>query len=250
MTKLARPDFSHRSSSIEIMDDLNCHGEVVHQTLRELEIINRWLGGNQVTLGAVKKMIENRNSDRENVVSIADLGCGGGDMLKLLADFGRQHAIPMKLTGIDANPHIIEFARKNGKDYPGISFETRDVFSSGFPETKFDIIVGTLFYHHFKNTALVDLFSRLKNQARLGLVINDIHRHWFAYYSIRLLTRLFSRSAMVRFDAPLSVLRAFSKRDWVNILKESDIENYRIRWKWAFRWQILICSPRQGATAQ
>ena len=74
--------FTHRSNQIEIMDDLQCQGEVVHQTLRELEFINRWLGGNVVTLEAVKKLIMNRDHE---TLTIADLGCGGGDMLKLLA---------------------------------------------------------------------------------------------------------------------------------------------------------------------
>ena len=41
------PDFSKRSNDEEIMDDLNCAGHVLDQTLRELEIINKWLGGNQ-----------------------------------------------------------------------------------------------------------------------------------------------------------------------------------------------------------
>ena len=237
------PDFSHRSAGIEIMDDLNCHGEVVHQTLRELEVINRLLGGNGVTMEVMNQLL--KKTPRQKSITIADLGCGGGDMLKLVADFGRKKNIPMKLFGIDANPHIIEFAQRNCEAYPEISFEAANVFSKDFQEKKFDIIIGTLFYHHFQDSALVSLLSNLKNQAKLGLIVNDIHRHWFAYHSIKLLTRFFSRSAMVRFDAPLSVLRAFTKEELVRILKASGIVQYKIQWKWAFRWQILI----QGSIA-
>jgi len=51
------PDFSKRSDDVEIMDDLACAGEVVNQTLREIENINRLLGGNYVTVDGVKKAL-------------------------------------------------------------------------------------------------------------------------------------------------------------------------------------------------
>ena len=142
------PDFSKRSNAIEIMDDLDCQGEVVHQTLRELEFINRWLGGNAITLNAVKLMMAHSNKTN---ITIADLGCGGGDMLKMLAQWGRKSNIKLQLIGFDANPHIVEFAKKNCAFFPEISFEAMDIFSADFASRKFEIILGTLFFHHFES---------------------------------------------------------------------------------------------------
>ena len=235
-----RPDFSRRSTELEIMDDLNCAGEVVDQTLRELEIINRWLGGNRLTMHAVTKMLKQAKNKTGAPVSIADLGCGSGNILKRIADLGRRHGLPMQLTGIDANPHIIAVARKNCSAYPEITFEAIDVLGNDFRQRKFDIIIGTLFFHHFSDNTLVALFTRIKEQATLGIIINDIHRHWLAYHSIRLLTQLFSRSDMVKFDAPLSVLRAFNRYELEVLLSQSGIRTYQIQWKWAFRWEIRI----------
>lgn len=235
-----RPDFSRRSTELEIMDDLNCAGEVVDQTLRELEIINRWLGGNRLTMHAVTKMLKQAKNKTGAPVSIADLGCGGGNILKRIADLGRRHGLPMQLTGIDANPHIIAVAKKNCSAYPEITFEAIDVLGNDFRQRKFDIIIGTLFFHHFSDNTLVALFTRIKEQATLGIIINDIHRHWLAYHSIRLLTQLFSRSDMVKFDAPLSVLRAFNRYELEVLLSQSGIRTYQIQWKWAFRWEIRI----------
>jgi 2-polyprenyl-3-methyl-5-hydroxy-6-metoxy-1,4-benzoquinol methylase len=229
-------DFANRSSAIEIMDDLNCNGEVVHQTLRELEFINRWLGGNAVTLDAVKKLAAHHENE---TIHIADLGCGGGDMLKLLADWGRKNNLKLTLTGIDANRYIIDFAINNCKSYPEISFEILDIFSKDFQSRKYDIVMGTLFFHHFSQQSLVDFFSTLKVQVRIGIIINDIHRHRLAFHSIRLLTKFFSKSSMVRFDAPLSVLRAFTKRELENIFSHAGIQTYQLKWKWAFRWQLI-----------
>ncbi len=235
-----RLDLSRRAGDLEIMDDLTCAGEVVDQALRELDIINRWLGGNQVTLQAVWALIDKRDADPISPITLADLGCGSGEILKRIADYGRRNGIPMKLVGIDANPNIVEFAKRNCSGYPEIIIETVDVLSNDFSRRSYDIIMGTLFFHHFDDPTLVTLLARLKKQVKLGLIINDIHRHWLAYYSIRLLTGLFSSSSMVKFDAPLSVRRAFVHTDWVRVLAESGIATYTIEWKWAFRWKISI----------
>jgi 2-polyprenyl-3-methyl-5-hydroxy-6-metoxy-1,4-benzoquinol methylase len=226
--------FTKRSEEIEIMDDLQCQGPVVDQTLRELEFINLWLGGNFVTLDAVSRL-----GAGHKTLSIADLGCGGGDLLKMLAEWGRKNQLSLTLTGMDANPHIVGFARNNCRDYSEINIEVVDIFSTEFSERKYDIVTGTLFYHHFQQEALVNLFSKLKHQVRLGIVINDIHRHWLAYYSIKLLTHFFSKSAMVKFDAPLSVLRAFTREELVDVLTKAGISNFQLSWKWAFRWQVI-----------
>jgi 2-polyprenyl-3-methyl-5-hydroxy-6-metoxy-1,4-benzoquinol methylase len=232
------PDFSKRSSDEEIMDDLNCSGEVVNQTLRELETINALLGGNYVTLDGLRQLLD--ETDKKDSISIADLGCGGGDILKLIRKWGNRKQFSLVLTGIDANPNITTFAEKQTPSSCKIEYEAIDIFSDKFTLRQFDVMVGTLFFHHFSSQQLADFFRQAKDQVTIGIVINDIHRHWFAYYSIKWLTQIFSRSSMVKFDAPLSVLRAFRKSELKEIMQRAGITNYTIRWMWAFRWQVVI----------
>ncbi len=232
------PDFSKRSEGIEIMDDLLCAGEVVDQTLRELEVINKWLGGNQVTINGIAKLLNDHRSREE--LTIIDVGCGGGDMLRLIDGWAKRKNKKVKLIGIDANPNIISFAKNNLNDLPHIEFKAIDIFSEEFKALHCDVVIGTLFFHHFSLQQLSSFFNGLKKQVRIGIVVNDIHRHTLAYYSIKMLTSLFSKSAMVKFDAPLSVLRAFTKNELREMLSAAGILNYTIQWKWAFRWQVVI----------
>ena len=227
-----------RSYDEELMDDLDASGEVIGQTLRELEVINRLLGGNYVTTNGLAKLLKGRKPTEP--ILIADLGCGGGDILKLVANWARKKGVAVELVGFDANPHIIDYAAENCKQFPNIRFEVQDIFSDEFKARQFDIICCTLFTHHFTDQQLVDIFHQFGKQARLGTVINDLHRHWFAYYSIKLLTQVFSKSYMVRYDAPLSVARSFRKKDIAQIMKNAGIKAYRLKWMWAFRWQLLF----------
>ena len=230
--------FSSRSNELEIMDDLSCSGEVVHQTLKELDFINQWLGGNKITLNGIEILLS--RCKPAGKINIADIGCGSGDMLRLVHDELKKNGIQPILSGFDANPNIIAFAASNSKGYDGLTFKTENIFNESFKKEKFDIVSATLFLHHFANEELIGILRSLRKQVRVGIIVNDLHRHPLAYYSIRLLTLLFSRSAMVKYDAPLSVLRGFARREWVEILDKAEIKSYSLRWKWAFRWQLII----------
>jgi 2-polyprenyl-3-methyl-5-hydroxy-6-metoxy-1,4-benzoquinol methylase len=229
--------FSKRSEEKEFLDDLQCEGEDLKQNLRELKFINKWLGGNDVTFSGLDQALKN-NPIRQ--LSIADLGCGGGDILELIAKWGRRKKLSLSLTGVDANSFIIEYAKQNTSSYPEISYATLNIFSEEFSKMKFDIVNCTLFCHHFDDASLIKLFSQLKKQINIAIVINDLHRNWFAYYSIKWLTKLFSKSYMVKNDAKLSVLRGFSREELDYIIRASGFSDYCIRWKWAFRWEVVM----------
>ncbi|MBS1506963.1 MAG: methyltransferase domain-containing protein [Bacteroidetes bacterium] len=230
--------FSHRSSDIEIMDDLSYHDEVIFQTLRELDFINQWLGGNAVTLHALKKVLSQCPQGKS--LTVADLGCGSGEMLRLIKKYASSVNRELHLTGIDANEHIVHYAADHSRDYSNLNFEAINIFSDEFARKQFDIVMATLFLHHFSDKELQSLFSSLKKQTRVAIIVNDIHRHPLAYYSIKWLTQLFSKSSMVKFDAPLSVLRAFTRKELLTILEKSGIKKFELKWKWAFRWQLII----------
>jgi 2-polyprenyl-3-methyl-5-hydroxy-6-metoxy-1,4-benzoquinol methylase len=232
------PDFSRRSNDLEIMDDLHSSGEIIDVTLKELETINKWLGGNHVTVDGVKKLLD-RFNDKASRVMIADLGCGSGDILRLLESSLSNKNLQLEFLGIDANPNIVKYAVEH-TDRKNIFFETGNIFSDEFRRKKFDIVIATLFFHHFSDQELISFFANLKERVRMGIVINDIHRHWFAYYSIKWLTGWFSKSMMVKNDAPLSVMRAFKREELENILRKAGISNFSIKWMWAFRWQVII----------
>ena len=228
--------FSQRSYQKEIMDDLDVDGDVLQQTLKELRIINRLLGGNHVTTNGLEFLTE---KSKEREYTIADIGCGGGDMIKVMAAWAEKNNLKCHFIGIDANPHTIEMAKKNLSDLSDISFEAQNVFSDEFKKEKVDIITCTLFTHHFTDQELIYLLDVFRTKARLGIIINDLHRHPLAYYSIRILTGLFSKSDMVKNDGPLSVLRGFKLSEIQDILSKAQLKPHKIRWNWAFRWQII-----------
>jgi ubiquinone/menaquinone biosynthesis C-methylase UbiE len=231
------PDLSFRSPEKELIDDLSLDNDALRQNLEELATINKYLGGNQVTISGLIKALKQPTND---TLSIADLGCGGGDMLMVMAQWAIKKGINAQFIGIDANDFMIEFAQKRTAKFNNISYLHQNIFAEAFKNHHFDVVTMTLFCHHFDDKSMIALLQLLKKQTRIAIVINDIHRHWFAYHSIAWITKLFSNSYLVKNDAKLSVWRAFRRVDLENIMQQSGFTNYSIKWRWAFRWEVVL----------
>lgn len=226
-----------RSLKEEIMDDFLCKGEVVNQTLRELNQINAYLGGDQLSIAGVKKLVIKNPQQHYEII---DLGCGGGDTLKRFSKWGFKNNKNLRLFGVDANEFIVDYATKNCENYPIISFSSENVLSEAFKQRNFDIAHASLFLHHFGEEEIVALLKQLLKQVRLGIIINDLHRHWISYIFTKHVIRNWSNSEMVKYDSVLSVERAFIRAELEKYLKLAGIENFSISWRWAFRWELII----------
>lgn len=226
-----------RSLAEEIMDDFSMEGELLRKTLDKIAWINKWLGGNKITIRGLKELLSGVSKD--NPITIVDLGCGSGDMLRIVADYARKNNYNIRLTGIDANAFTIAYARKLSLQYPEISYIQAVIPSSTFDELNYDIILATLFLHHFKEPELFSLMSTLHKKARIGMVINDLHRSKWAYILFQLLT-IFIPNPMVRKDGCTSILRGFKKPELESLAKDLQLKNTKIRWRWAFRYQWTI----------
>ena len=158
----------HRSSATEMMDDFTLKGVDFRDTLDKLEIINRLLGGNSVTIKGLKKLLYTQAKTK--TITIIDLGCGHGDILRDVAKFGRKNKYKFNLLGVDANPDAIEYAKELSKDYPELSFETLDIFSQEFKQQNFDVVLCTLFLHHFKTQDLISFLKPTVQKASIGVV--------------------------------------------------------------------------------
>lgn len=231
-------DTSKRTNKAEIMDDFDLQGEELERTLKDLENINKWLGGNRITMQGIKRLLGSHPIDRS--VHIADVGCGNGSILREIAEWGRKKNVPLKLTGIDANAHAITIADKLSEFYPEINYSTINIFDPAFKEEEYDIILCTLTLHHFKDEEIKDITANFLKQARIGVVINDLHRSKQAYFLFRAFCKVFIRNKIARDDGLTSILRGFRKKDIKHFASILPSNKQEIKWKWAYRYLWII----------
>jgi 2-polyprenyl-3-methyl-5-hydroxy-6-metoxy-1,4-benzoquinol methylase len=225
--------FRFRSNEKELLDQEEIPPADLYRNLQELDFINHWLGGYNISFAALKKVLK-----KNRRYTIVDIGCGGGDTLKRISNWNKAAGFDLELYGVDIKPVCIEYASKNLRSKPVtlICDDYRNVFDH---LAHADIIHACLFCHHLTEQQMIDLVVFALNHKAI-LVVNDLERNPLAYYSIKWLTRLFSKSYLVRNDAPLSVLRGFKKTEWLDILQKAGAQKYSIRNKWAFRHEVIV----------
>lgn len=226
-------DFSKRSNKKELLDMENIPFVAIRKNMQELNVINTLLGGHNITLRGIKKLIEKKTQ-----LTVCEIGCGGGDNLLMINKWAIKQGIHTTLIGIDINKDCIAFAENNDlhkkvtyvhSDYKKVNFKTEP-----------DVIFSSLFCHHFEDDELIDMLGWMKKNSKIGFFINDLHRHPLAYNFIRIATGLFSNSYLVKNDAPLSVLRGFKKKEWLVLFRKAGFEILSINWCWAYRY-LIVC---------
>jgi 2-polyprenyl-3-methyl-5-hydroxy-6-metoxy-1,4-benzoquinol methylase len=230
------PDFSRRSYQQEMLDlPINDKLEL-RRNLKEISTINKLLGGDQVTIKGLKKLL----TDKNRKYTIIDIGCGDGGLLRRIWKWTNKIGYEVEILGIDIEEETIRLAKEINKNVVGLNFQ-RISYEEYFKnlDLKPDIIVSTLFCHHLDDDQLKEFLDMTAKNAKVGFIINDLHRHFLAYYSIKWLTALFSRSKFTKNDAPLSVERGFKKTELKSYLNGIYSHKIDISWQWAFRYLIV-----------
>lgn len=227
------PDFGRRSGEAELMDADDATEAELRGTFRELAMINRRLGGHAATLGALEVLAPRAAKS----LKILDVGCGDGEAAEVILDWAASRAIAAEVHGIDLSEASIRLARERRR--PGLSFARADLFSLDENES-YDIVHAGLMLHHCPGESAARALKAMWGLSRLGVAVNDLHRHPVAYYAIKALTAGLSRDRLIRHDAPLSVLRGFLRAELEDLCRQAGLPAPEVRWRWAFRWQMAV----------
>jgi len=249
-----------RSYAKEMMDLPGQPQELLEEDLRNLRIINRFLGNYRNVVRGVNRLVESQNIDR---FSLLDVGTGSGDIPARITDWAQQRGIKTSIVALEPEPVTAQVAAtltnppfipllQRGKACPeqsrregdfrrcGISVVRGDGMAPPFHAASFDFVLASQLLHHFSEEQIVRLLRIWSPLARRAIIVSDLVRHPLAYYGIRLLTKLLTRNAMTRTDAPLSVGRAFTLAEWRALLREADVGPFQVVSAFPFRVMALI----------
>lgn len=204
-------DLSQRSNLPERMDAPDLPWAEYRAALADLARLNRltlthppvleWLAAGTRKLGTGAR------------ISVLDVACGHGDLLRSINRWATKRGLKHTLTGLDMNPRSIAEAAAATSRHMTISWVTGDVFATT-PEAPQDFIVSSQFAHHLTDDEVIALMQWMDRHSTRGWFIIDPHRHWFPYYGFRFLARLMGWHPIVREDGTISVARSFRPREW------------------------------------
>jgi 2-polyprenyl-3-methyl-5-hydroxy-6-metoxy-1,4-benzoquinol methylase len=230
-------DFTRRSAQAELMDSASVDFAEFHQCLEQLTIVNVLSLAYRPTLRWLSQMLKAAPPDQ--IISVLDVGSGGGDMLRQIWKLMQRRHLTADLTGVDLNPWSKQSAEQATPPAMDIRFETSNIFS--FDQARqHDFIISANFTHHLTDAELLRFIEWMDNHARRGWFINDLHRHPLPYYFIKTVFRILPFSRMMRSDGPISISRAFVAADWRRLLAEAGIPPTQTSIKWFFPFRYVV----------
>jgi SAM-dependent methyltransferase len=204
-----------RARQQEQMDDPSLDPSQYEKVLRDLSRINRLTLAARPTLSFLTRALRGRRR-----FTLLDVGFGHGDMLRRIAYWAGRRGLSVELSGVDLNPRSEDIARASTpRPYP-IRYRTGDYAEERGP---FDFIVSSLVAHHMTDAELQSFIRYMERHARLGWMINDLHRHGFSYTAYPWLARFARVHRIVREDGRLSIARAFRPPEWQAILDDAGV---------------------------
>lgn len=202
--------FKSRSTEAERIDTGDYTPEEYRTFLREIRLINRYLGDARALRRSLLDEIEKLDLAE---FSVLDVACGSGELLQHTLEFARRTGRSPRLTGIDL--HELSFG--SAPKEPGVSYVRGDAFCLPFANGEFDYAVSSLFFHHLRDEQIPLALGEMSRVARRGVFVIDLHRHAAAYYLFQLFCSAFRISRLVREDGSLSVLKGFRKAELDNL---------------------------------
>jgi len=190
--------------------------------LRDFARLNRLSGGTRLS----RKAIERLGAARE-VSTILDVGTGGADIPVALLAAARRSGRDLTITATDSRPEVLDAARtaRPGIDrLDGLQLAVADGRSLPYPDAAFDVAHASLVLHHLEPDDAVAFLRELRRVARVGVVVNDLIRAPHFWIGAWLVVHAAARSRFTRHDGPLSVRRAYTRRELRDLLTKANLE--------------------------
>ena len=169
--------------------------------------------------------------------TLLDVGYGEGDMLRAIHVWATARGLRPRLIGVDLNRSSEPAARAATDQAFGIDYRTGDVFDFAEDEPV-DFIVSSLVTHHLSDDQVVRFLMWMEARSRRGWFVNDLARHWFAFYGFAALAWAMRWHRFVRHDGPVSVARSFVADEWERSLAVAGISGATVTPAFPFRLTV------------
>lgn len=213
--------------------------EVLEEDLKNLRLLNRYLGGYRGVLWGLERFLDRKPS---RGFSLLDVGAGGGDVPRAIVAWGRQRGFSVRVAALEPNPLTAALARRQTLACREIFVVRGDGFRPPFLPSSFDFVFASQMLHHFSEPEIIELLRCWAGLARRAVLVSDLVRHPLAYWGIFFLTRIFTRNPMTRTDAPLSVRRAFTLAEWRELFQRAGIGRFLLFPFFPFRFLAVFPS--------
>ena len=222
-------DPRRRSDRTEWLDEADLHPDELAAVLRDLARFNGGMFGHRPILAWLERAVN--AAGRERPLTVLDVGCGYGDLLRAIRKRARRRGWDMRLIGLDVSRESIRVAESVTVPGDAIDYRTGNVFEF-VPTAPVDFVVSSLLAHHLTDAMIVDFLRWMESTARRGWLLCDLQRHRLSYEFIGFAGKLTRLHRAVIHDGRISVARALTRAEWIDRIAAAGIARDAVALRW------------------
>ena len=147
-TKEAPRDLSRRSAESEWLDGADASPDELALVLRDLARFNGAMLGHWPVIDWLRRAT--KDAPKETALTLVDVGCGYGDLLRAIRRWARKRGLTIRLIGLDLSCETIRIAQTVTDGADEIDYCVMDVFDFA-PPVPIDFVVSSLVTHHMSD---------------------------------------------------------------------------------------------------
>lgn len=211
----------------------------VRENLREMWQLNRWLGGVNALTSHLLPMLQDRSE-----TTVLDLGTGGAEIPIFLTNWADRKQIRLQVIGVDWSTRNLFTAKNNIERKASIQLMQADALRLPLAESSVDIVISSLFMHHFTPDELINLLQKAFHASKRGIVMSDLVRGYMPLMAFKLISPIFARNWLTRHDGNLSIYRAYTPHEIIRLAHVAGLEAARVYTHFPARMTLIAEKSR------
>ena len=214
----------------ELLDGDDVSSSEAEASLEDIEWVHRRLGGRALVRRRLVPLLSAMPA-RLGALSVLDLGCGSGHVGRDLLAAAGEKGVRLHVLGLDRKTSHVRLVARG-------TAVTADALRLPFGDRSVDVVLSTLFMHHFAPAEVVALLAESRRVAAAGVVALDLSRHRLALAAISVVGPLVFRSRLSVLDGKTSVRQAYTARE-IASLAGTALPGARVERISRFVWELV-----------
>lgn len=223
-----------RANEPEEIDNPDQPFAEIARSMGDVARTNRLFGGTRTILSHVAWLL--RDVPAGAPIRILDIATGSADIPRALHAWGQARGLRLTVVGVDNLPAMLRLARAQS---PETRLVQADAAHLPFAPGSFDIALCALAFHHLGYDESVRVLRAMDALSTRGFVVSDLRRDVLTLRVIELGVKLIRAHPFTRHDAPASVRRAFTPREYERMVYESSARGVRVCSHQHFRMALV-----------
>ena len=227
----------------EWLDEDAGSAEAVRTSLADLAWIHHRLGGEaalrRLLAAALPRLAPNANvaaAPGPGPLRILDVGSGAGAGTAAMLEWLQGQGYACHLVALDRRPsHLLA-----GRPWPPeVDLAAGDVLALPFPPRSFDLVLCSLFLHHFHGAAAIEVLRAMARLSRGAVLVQDLARSWWGYCGFSLVAAVLL-SRMTLHDGRVSFRQAYTAPELAALARAAGCMDYQVSVPGRFRLGLTI----------